>query len=71
MHHLSQWLQQGLIVCAAAGALIACQQEGPAEKAGKKVDQGVEKAGDKVDKAAEKVGDALKQAGEKVKEATK
>jgi len=69
--HLSHWLRQGLIVCAAAAALIACQQEGPAEKAGKKVDKAVEKAGDKVDEAAGKVGDALKQAGDKVKEATK
>ncbi len=65
------WLQHGLVACAAVAALSACQQEGPAEKAGKKVDKAVEQAGDKVDKAAEKVGDALKQAGEKVKEATK
>jgi MT0933-like antitoxin protein len=65
------WVQQGLVVCAAATALTACQQEGPAERAGKKVDKAVEQAGDKVDKAAEKVGDALKQAGDKVKEATK
>lgn len=68
---LSQWLKHGLVLCVAAAALTACQQEGPAERAGKKVDKAVEKAGDKVDKAADKVGDALKQAGDKVKESTK
>jgi hyperosmotically inducible protein len=43
--------------------LAGCQQEGTAEKAGRKVDQAgektgkaVEKAGDKIDKAAEKAG---------------
>jgi hypothetical protein len=36
--------------------LIACQrQEGPAEKAGKKVDETVEKMGDKMEKAGDKI----------------
>ena len=68
---LSRWLCGCLVACVAAVALVACQQEGPAERAGKKVDKAVEKAGDKVDKAAEKVGDALKEAGDKVKSTTK
>jgi hyperosmotically inducible protein len=29
-------------------ALCGCQEPGPAEKAGEKIDQGVEKAGDKI-----------------------
>jgi len=49
-----------LLVGAAALSLlflVGCQREGPAERAGKKVDEAVDKA-----------GDALKRAGEKLKE---
>jgi hypothetical protein len=68
-----------LISIALAGAgLSGCKQEGPAETAGKKVDEAVkdtgkamEKAGEAVDKAAEKTGDALEKAGDKVEEAVK
>ena len=48
--------------------LAGCQQEGTAEKAGRKVDQAgektgkaVEKAGDKIDNAAEKTGKAIEE----------
>jgi len=59
------------ITLAAAIVLTGCQQhEGPAEKAGKKIDQAAEKAGDAVDKAADKTGDAIKDAGDAVKEKT-
>ncbi len=59
------------IALAVAVVLAGCQQhEGPAEKAGKKIDQTVEKAGDAVDKAADKTGDAIKDAGDAVKEKT-
>ena len=44
--------------------LAGCQQEGTAEKAGKKIDKAAEKAGDKIDKAVEK-------AGKKIEEETK
>jgi hypothetical protein len=41
--------------------LSACQkQEGPAEKAGKSVDQAAEKVGQQVEKAGEKIQDAAK-----------
>lgn len=43
---------------AAAFTLAACEHEGPAERAGKKID-----------KAAEDAGDAVKDAGDKVKDA--
>lgn len=59
------------IALAAAVVLAGCQQhEGPAEKAGKKIDQTVQKAGDAVSKAADKTGDAIKDAGDAVKEKT-
>jgi hypothetical protein len=48
------------ISCMIIVSLIACKKEGPAERAGKKVDETVEKAGDKI-----------KEVGDKVKESTK
>ena len=37
-----------------------CTKEGPAEKAGKKIDKTIEKAGEQIEKAGEKVQDAVK-----------
>jgi hypothetical protein len=49
----------------AATALLAlmagmygCKQEGPAEQAGKKLDNAVEKTGDQVEKAGDNIKDA-------------
>jgi hypothetical protein len=42
--------------------LSGCTKEGPAEKAGKKIDKTLEKAGDQIEKAGEKVRDTLKDA---------
>jgi len=44
--------------------LAGCQQEGTAEKAGKKLDQATEKAGDKIEGARESVIDKTQTAGE-------
>jgi hypothetical protein len=42
-------------------ALVACQKtEGPAEQAGKKLDQAVDQAGQKIEEAGEKLKDATK-----------
>ncbi|HTO67681.1 MAG TPA: hypothetical protein VMM15_41205 [Bradyrhizobium sp.] len=59
-----------LLACATTVALVACQKEGPAEQAGKAIDQSAEKVGEKVENTTEKVGDALERAGDKVKEKT-
>ena len=48
----------------------ACEQKGPAERAGERVDKAVERAGDKVERAGEKVGGAAERAGDKVEEKT-
>lgn len=48
----------------ALSLLAGCEQKGPAEKAGEKVDKAVDQAG----KAMEKAGDKIE---EKAKEATK
>lgn len=43
----------------AALTLAACEKEGPAERAGKKVDEAVHDAGDAVEDAGDKVKDAV------------
>lgn len=40
--------------------LAACKQEGPAEKAGKKVDQTTEQAGKKIEKAGAELNEKSK-----------
>ena len=52
-------------------SFTACKKEGPAERAGKKIDETVEKTGEKIKESTEKVGDKIEEAGEKVKESTK
>ena len=48
-----------LLVAVTLLALTACEREGPAEKAGRAVDQAGKKAADSVDKAAKNVRDAV------------
>jgi hypothetical protein len=50
-----------LIVSALLVALSGCEgKEGPAEQAGKEVDQATEKAGEQIEKAGEDIQDAAK-----------
>jgi hypothetical protein len=51
-------------------AIISCEKEGPAEKAGEKIDQTVEKTGNKVEKAGEAVKEKTEEAKEEVKKKT-
>ena len=57
--------------------LSACQktevtgQPGPAEKAGKQLDQATAQAGDTINKAATEVGKKVEQAGEKLQDTAK
>jgi hypothetical protein len=57
--------------CMIIVSFTACKKEGPAERAGKKIDEAVEKAGEKTKDAVEKAGDKIKEVGDKVKESTK
>ena len=50
--------------------LAACEKKGPAEAAGKKIDNAAEKAGEKIDNAANKAGEKLNEAGDKIKDKT-
>lgn len=53
---LSGWIGVALLA-----TLWACQpKEGPAEQAGKSVDQAIDKTGQKIEKAGEKIQDAAK-----------
>lgn len=45
---------------------IGCEQEGPAEKTGKKIDEAAEQAGEKAEELKEETGEELEEAGEKM-----
>lgn len=50
-----------IVISALIAALSACQKEpGPAEKAGKSVDNATEKAGQQIEKAGDDIQDAAK-----------
>jgi len=51
-------------------ALSACEQKGPAERAGEQIDNAVERAGDKIENATDDAGKTLEQAGDKIEDAT-
>jgi hyperosmotically inducible protein len=59
------------LLIASAAMLGACEEEGAAEKAGKKIDAAAESAGEKAEEAAEAAKEAMEDAEEKAKEATK
>lgn len=56
---LSMFVLLTVLGGSAAAALSGCEEKGPAEKAGEKVDDALEKAGDKIEDAGDKVEDAL------------
>lgn len=49
--------------------LTACDNKGPAERAGEKIDDAAEKAGDKLEDAREKAGEAVDDLRDKADEA--
>jgi len=58
-----------LIAALALACAVGCHKEGPAEKAGREIDDAAEKAGDAVKDAGDKAKDAAEKAGDKVKDA--
>ena len=54
----------GISLLLAVG-LVACDKPGPAETAGKQIDQTASEAGRKIDQAADKVGEKLDEQGHK------
>ena len=51
--------------------MAGCENEEPAEKAGKKIDQAVEETGNKIDQAVEEAKEDARQAKEHVEDAVK
>jgi hypothetical protein len=61
MMKLGNIVSATLVMSALLFALPGCQkQEGPAEQAGKKVDNAVEKTGQQIEKVGENIQDAAK-----------
>lgn len=48
-----------LIAATLLAAVTGCQKEGPAERAGKSVDQTMDKAGNQIEKAGESIKDSV------------
>ena len=66
-------VQQALIMMMVVlgAALAGCESsEGPAEQAGKQIDQATEQAGDTIDQAVEKAGEEVEEAGDTIREKT-
>lgn len=57
------------LLLAAPLALTACDKQGPAERAGEKIDDAAEKAGEKLEDAREKAGDTVDELRAKADEA--
>jgi len=69
---LKRTIGSTVVMTALLAVLFGCQkQEGPAEKAGQKIDKAVEKAGEKIDQTTEKLGEKVEKAGENIQDAAK
>lgn len=69
---MKKLLKNSALICCVLGlslAFQACEQEGPAEKTGEKVDNMMEDAQESLEEAGEKVGDMVEQGGEKIEDA--
>jgi outer membrane murein-binding lipoprotein Lpp len=72
MMKLKMTIGAAVVMTALLAVLAGCQkQEGPAETAGKKIDQTVEKAGEKIEEVKEKAGEKIEEAGKAMKDSTK
>ena len=60
-----------MIMVVLGTAVIGCEsKEGPAERAGKQIDQATEQAGDTIDQAVEKTGEKIEETGDTIREKT-
>jgi predicted small secreted protein len=70
MQKISRSVVAALMLGALVAGLSGCQKkEGPAERAGKAIDNAVDKTEKQIDKSMEKVGEKMEEAGEKMKDA--
>lgn len=59
---MNNWARGGAITAAVLAVSIAmagCEREGPAERAGEKLDRGAEKAGDSIERAGDRTRDRV------------
>ena len=64
-------LRVAAVLVLGLAVLAGCEQKGPMEKAGQKIDKAVEDTGKGMQKAGEKAADKLDEAAKKAREATK
>ncbi|NKN32040.1 hypothetical protein [Marichromatium bheemlicum] len=50
--------------------IAGCEQEGPAEEAGRKIDQQVEQLGEQLEQAREAATEAVEEAGDRLEQTT-
>jgi hypothetical protein len=60
MMKLDKMVSLSLVMGTLLVSLSGCQKEGPAEQAGKKVDQTTEKVGEQIEKAGDSIQDTAK-----------
>lgn len=58
----------GLLMASVNFTLVGCGNDGPAERAGEKVDQAIENSGEKMEEAGEKANEAIEESGDKLEE---
>ena len=63
-------LALGALLLTTMIALSACQEKGPAEKAGESIDNAVENMGDKIEDATDDAGGKLEDAGDAIEDKT-
>lgn len=59
---MNNWARGGAVAAvtlALSIAMYGCEREGPAERAGEKLDRGAEKAGDSIERAGERTRDRV------------
>lgn len=67
---MKTYMNVGLALMATLLLLSGCEQEGPAERAGEKLDAAVQDSESAVKDAVEEAGDKLEQAGDKIERQT-
>lgn len=63
-------LALGALLLTTMIGLSACQEKGPAEKAGESIDNAVENMGDKIEDATDDAGGKLEEAGDAIEDKT-
>jgi ABC-type branched-subunit amino acid transport system substrate-binding protein len=58
-----------MIMMLLGAAVVGCESsEGPAERAGKQIDQAAEQAGDTINEAVDKAGEKIEETGDAIQE---